>query len=241
MQYLPAMRRRRAVLLLFALIAPLRAGASPSDPLWSRAVEASARAAQWSPGEMRLAIEMADDAGTVLETWDNRYRLSIGESGTLRTEVVSALHNGKDETEKERKAQEKRERRMEAEGATSMSGFGDDPFASTVQESVQIRRLDAQREIAGTTCIGYDFTITKPKNVTVEGTAWLEAATGIPVECTSSTKPLPPAVHEMSTVVRYDEGLVTEVRVEGSGSLLFFKRRFVSVITLAGWFQRPGG
>ena len=233
--------RRRTVLLLFALIVPLRAGAASADPLWSRAVEASARAARWSPGEMRLAIEMADDAGKVLETWDNHYRLSVGENGTLRTEVVSAFHNGKDETEKERRAQEKRERDARPGGAPPMSGFGDDPFAPAVQESVQIRRLEAPRGIAGTTCIGYDFTIAKPKNVTVEGTAWLDAATGIPVQYTSAANPLPPAVHEMSTIVRYDSGLVTEVRVEGSGSILFIKRRFSSVITFGGWFERPGG
>jgi hypothetical protein len=232
---------RQAVMLLLALAVSSPAGAAPADPLWSRAVEASARAAQWSPGEMRLAIEMANDEGTVLETWDNRYRLSVDGDGILRTEVVAAIHNGKDETEKERKAQEKRERRMQADGGTSMSGFGDDPFAPAVQGSVQIRRLAGTREIGGAACIGYDFTIVKPKDVTVAGTAWLDAATGMPVEYTSSTRPLPPAVRDMSTVVRYRGGLVTEVRVEGSGSLLFFRRRFVSVVTLGRWFQRPGG
>ncbi len=231
---------RRAVLLLFAIACSLPADAAPADPLWSRAVEASARAARWSPGEMRLAIEMADDAGKVLDTWDNRYRLSVDGDGTLRTEVVVAVHDGKDETEKERKAQAKRERDARGGGESPMSGFGDDPFAPAVQESVQVRRLAGTREIAGTTCVGYDVVIAKPKNVSIEGTAWLEAATGVPVQFASTPKPLPIGVHEMSTVVRYEDGFVSEVRVEGSGSIMFIKRRFVSVISFGGWFELPG-
>jgi hypothetical protein len=239
-QYLPTMVVR-AVLLLLALAFPLSAGAAPVDPLWTLAVEASGRAARWSPGEMRLAIEMADEAGKVLETWDNRYRLSVDGSGVVRTEVVSAIHNGKDETEKEGRAQEKREGDSRSGGSSPMAGFGDDPFAPGVQDTVQVRRLDGTRVIAGRACIGYDFTIAKPKNATVAGTAWLDAATGFPVEYTSAPSPLPPAVHEMSTVVRYAAGRVSEVRVEGSGSILFIRRRFVSVISFAGWFERPQG
>jgi len=59
---------------------------------------------------MRLAIGVGGRHARVLETWDNRYRLFVDGDGIIRTEVVSAIHNGKDETEKERKAQEKRER-----------------------------------------------------------------------------------------------------------------------------------
>lgn len=231
------MLHRRAVLLLFALIAPLRAVAAPADPLWSRAVEASARAARWSPGEMRLAIEMADDAGKVLETWDNRYRLSVDENGTLRTEVVSAFHNGKDETEKEREAQAKRERTAGPDGTAAWSRYLDDPFDPDVQEAVEATRLAGTRDIAGASCVAFAFTLAKPKNVRIEGTVWLDGATGQPVELASRPAPLPRAVTELSTFVRYDGGLVSEVRIEGSGNFLFIKRRLVSVITLAGWFR----
>jgi hypothetical protein len=104
-----------------------------------------------------------------------------------------------------------------------------------------IRPLAGNRQIAGKTCLAFAFSLAMPKNAVVEGTAWLDAATGLPVECVSTPKPLPRAVHEMNTTVRYDGGFVSEVRVEGSGTLLFFKRRFSSVITLAGWFPMPGG
>jgi hypothetical protein len=238
---------RRAVLLLFALSIPLSAGAAPVDPLWSKAVEASARAARWSPGEMRLAIEMADDAGKVLETWDNRYRLSLGTDGAVHTEVVNASHNGKDETRNEREAQAKREaqaaRNKDArvDGGSAWAGFLDDPFDPTAQDSVEIRRLPGTREIAGMTCVAFAFLLSKPKNAAVEGTAWLNAATGLPVEFESIPRPLPRGAHELTTTVRCTDGLVSEVRVEGSGSLLFFKRRFVSVVTLGSWFRLPGG
>ena len=233
------MPRRTPWLLFLALALASPAVARPADPLWSRAVEAASRAKEWSPGEMRLAIQVADDEGKVLETWDNRYRLSTGADGTVRTEVVSAFHNRKDETQKEREAQAKRELNARSGGAPTMSGFGDDPFEPSVQDAVEIRRLAGTRDIAGASCVAFSYILAKPKGASVEGTAWLEAATGFPVEVVSSPEPLPRGVHEMSTTVRYAGGLVSEVLVEGSGSLLFFKRRFSSVITLGGWVRKP--
>jgi hypothetical protein len=190
---------------------------------------------------MRLAIEMADDAGKVLDTWDNRYRLFLGEDGSVRTEVVSASRNGKDETRKEREAQAKRDRSARADGEPPMGGFGVDPFDPGLQGSVTIGPPAGNRQIAGRACVAFAFSLAQPKNSVVEGTAWLDAASGLPVELVSRMQPLPRGVHEMSTTVRYTDGFVSEVRVEGSGSLLFLKRRFVSVVTLGGWFHLPGG
>lgn len=186
---------------------------------------------------MRLAMEMANDAGKVLETWDYRYRIFRDADGVVRTEIVSALHDGKDETQKERAAQAKRDREAGKSGATAWSRYLDDPFGPAVQDAVEARRLADVREIAGTTCVAFAFTLAKPKNATVEGTAWLAAATGQPVEVVSRPTPLPPAVRELATVVRYADGFVSEVRVEGSGSLLLLRRRLVTVITLGGWIR----
>ena len=235
------MKLRPAVVLALALAAAAPAPAAPANPLWSKAVESASRAKQWSPGEMRLVIEMADDAGKVLDTWDNRYRLSPGEDGAVRTDVVSASRNGKDETRKEREAQAKRDRSARTDGEPPMGGFGVDPFDPGLQGSVEIRPLAGNRQIAGRTCVAFAFSLTQPKNSVLEGTAWLDAESGLPVEFVSSLRPLPRGVHEMSTTVRYTDGFVSEVRVEGSGSLLFLKRRFVSVVTFGGWFRLPGG
>jgi hypothetical protein len=234
---------RAAAILVLALAAAIPAGAAPSDPLWLAAVESSRQAKQWSPGEIRLAVEMADDKGKVLETWDNQYRLSAGADGVVRTEVVSAFHDGKDETQKEREAQAKRDAAARAEdGARGQDiDLGDDPFDPDLQDAVDIRQLAGTRAIAGMTCVAFAFTLTKPNGATIEGNVWLDAITGLPVEFVSSPKPLPRGAHELVTTVRYADGLAAEVRVEGSGSLLFFKRRFMSVITLGGWFRRTGG
>jgi len=238
------MLRNPVTLLLLVLAVTLITGAAPADVLWLSAVEAARLAKGWAPGEMRLSIEMADDRGKVLEIWENRYRLSAGADGTVRTEVVSAIHNGKDETPKEREAQGKREANTREEGQPQGSsfGFGDDPFDPDVQESLEIRLLAGTRAIAGRTCILYAFTLSKPKGTSVEGTAWLDPATGIPVEVVSSPRPLPRGAHELVTTLRYGtDGLVSEVLVEGSGSLLFFKRRFSSVVTFGSYYRRAAG
>jgi len=208
-----------------------------------KAVESASRAKGWSPGEMRLAMEMADDRGKVLETWDNRYLLSAGADGAVQTEVVSAFHNGKDETQKERDAQAKREAQAKRDSSAQRDGgsdwttYLDDPFDPAKQDAVEVRLFEGTSEIGGRTCVAFAFTMSRPKNLVTEGTAWLDAATGLPVELVSSPKPMPRAVHELVTTVRYADGFVSEVRIEGSGSVLFFKRRFVSVVTLGGWFR----
>jgi hypothetical protein len=189
---------------------------------------------------MRIEIEVADDRGKALETWDNRYRLSPDADGAVRTEVVSAVHNGKDETAKERAAQAKRDSDAPSGGGSSMAGYLDDPFDPALQDSVEILPLAGARKIAGVTCTPFAFTLSKQKGASVAGTAWLDTVTGLPVEVVSSPKPLPRGAHELATTVYYTDGFVSEVRVEGSGSLLFLKRRFSSVITLGGWFHRPG-
>ncbi|MCX7029401.1 MAG: hypothetical protein NTU62_04690 [Spirochaetes bacterium] len=206
-----------------------------------KAVESTSRAKEWSPGEMRLAIEMADDKGKVLATWDNRYQLSVGAGGAVLTEVVSAFHNGKDETRKEREAQAKRDRTAEPDGGSAWSEYLDDPFDPSEQDSVEIRLLAGIRQIAGSACLAFAFTLTKPKGAAVEGTAWLDAATGLPVEISSTPRPMPRGAHELSTIVRYTDGFVSEVRVEGSGTLFFFKRRFSSVVTLGSYYRKPAG
>jgi hypothetical protein len=237
------MRWKPAAMLLVVLVlsVPAASAAAPADPLWLAAVAAATRAKEWSPGEMRIVIEMADDKGRALDTWDNRYRIVAGPDGALTTEVVSAAHNGKDETRKEREAQAKRDGEASADGSSPWSRFLDDPFDLAVQESVVIRRLADARTIGGVACVAFAFTLAKPKGASVAGTAWLAAATGAPVEVASTPRPLPRGAHELSTVVRYADGLPAEVRVEGSGSLLFIKRRFSSVITLGGYLRRPGG
>lgn len=225
------------LLALLAQAAAHPAGAAPDDPLWQKAVASASWAREWSPGVMRLAMEMMNDAGKVLETWDYRYRLFPGENGAVRVEVVSAIHDGKDETEKQRAAQAKRDREAGSDGSGAWSRYLDDPFDPAAQDAVTITPLAGTRVISGVSCVAFDFSLAKPKDVRVEGTAWLDAATGAPVELVSSPKPLPRAVHELVTTVRYAGGFVSEVRLEGSGSLLFFRRRIVTVITLGGWFR----
>ncbi len=233
-----------AVLLIAVLALPgasTASAAAPADPLWQAAVAAASRAKAWSPGEMRIVIEMADDKGKVLEAWDNRYRISAGPDGSLSTEIVAASHDGKDETRKEREAQAKRERENPPDGGDDWTRFIDDPLDPAIQETVTVRRLAEARTIGGVAGVAFAFTIAKPKGASVEGTAWLDAATGVPLEIVSSPRPLPRGARELATTVRYAGGFAAEVRVEGSGSLLFIRRRFRSVITVGGWFARPGG
>jgi hypothetical protein len=234
-------RSRPALMIAAFVLAGVTASAAPpADPLWAAGVAAAARAKDWSPGAMRLLIEVADDRGRVLDTWDNRYRVAAAPDGSVRTEVLSASHNGRDETRKEREAQAKREADAGAAAGGPWSRFLDDPLDPAAQGAVTVRRLAEARTIGGIAAVAFAFVLAKEKGAVVEGTAWLHAVSGVPLEVVSAPRPLPRGAHELATTVRYADGLVAEVRVAGSGSLLFLRRRFSSVITLADWSPRPG-
>lgn len=75
----------------------------------------------------------------------------------------------------------------------------------------------------------------------MEGTAWIEETTGLPVEAAWTPSPLPRGARSLQTTVRYGgragEALPMEVRIEATGALLFFKRIVRSIMTLDAWWR----
>jgi hypothetical protein len=211
--------RIAALLLLFAV--PLLA-AAPSDPLWQKAVEIGRRNRDWLPGEARFVLELIDENGTPKDSWESWYRLSPGADGKPVLEVVRELRNGVEVTPKE---------------SRRPFSTGDDPFDPGAQESVQALPRGQSRLIDGALCSLYEFTLKKKDGSSLVGTAWLNQATGVPVEASYTYVPLPKMVFEMNATLRYGqgaqgEGALREVHIEGSGGVLFIRRNFRSTITL---------
>jgi hypothetical protein len=190
---------------------------------------------------MHLSIELANDKGTTLETWENHYRLSpVGAEG-VSTEVVSALHNGEDVTDKEREAQARREAAARTGGRAPAFAGIEDPFDPAVQQAATVRPLGERKAVDGRDCASFEIRVQK-KDGGYEGTVWLELVTGLPVELSYRPTRLPFGVHRMVTTVRYGgpagEALPVRVEVEGSGAILLLKRTFRSAVVLGGYWRR---
>ncbi len=228
---------RRLLLALLLVSVPASLGAAGTDPLWGRAVESARAAAQWVPGRASFLIEVVDDAGHPKETWELSYRISRSASGGVVTDVVHAAHNGTDTTRSEQDAQRKRK--------PVPFSMGDNPFDPALQAAVDARTGGVEESIADRVCVRYNFTAKKKDGSVLTGTAWIDAATGAPVEARYSVSPLPRGVRQMTTTLRYaagpdGDGFLAEAYVEGVAGFLFLTRAFRTTVTVDDYWRRGG-
>ncbi len=241
---------------LFVIVFPIcaaAASASPSasaapsaqplsDPLGLKAVELARAAKPWVPGVTVMRIEVTDDKGKLLDSYDSRFRITPDAGGAPVMSVESSTHNGKDETKKEREAQEKRNRDAAKDGKPAFD-MGDNPFDPDVQALVTGRAQEGTREIEGRTCVVYSFSLKRKDGSSAVGTAALERDTGAPVEVSYTLSPLPRGAQSFTAVLRYGrgpagQGFLLGVEMDGEGRILFISRAFHSDIVLDGWWKR---
>lgn len=233
----------RITLLLLLLPALSLSAAPDADPLWSRASEAVGRAKAWVPGSTVFRLEMTDDKGAPTgesqETW---YSLSAGADGSVVTEVVRSIKNGKDNTAEDREKQAKQNRDRKKDGPAQPFSMGDNPLDPDSRKDVEAKPGSGSRTIEGLACVPYEY-VMKTKAGRILGTVWISRDNGAPLEVTVVQDPLPAFVQRMTVLMRYDPrpqgaGRVTEVLVEGSGGVLFLKRNFRMSFRLDGWWPQ---
>ena len=220
--------------------------AAPSDSLWLKAVGIYERNALWIPGLTVMSFELLDDKGERKESQETWYRLAQDPQGYTLLEVEKSVKNGNDVTQADRDAQRKRNEKAKKEGAPAQfpMSMADSPFDPLVQESLTISRKSEERVMDGVRCAAYDFTLKKKDGASVRGTAWIEGASGTPVEAGYTFAPLPTGVTRMNITLRYANGpqgpgFLKEVRIEGSGGFLFIRRNFRFSLVLSEYRLRP--
>jgi hypothetical protein len=219
--------------------------APPQDPLWRKAVEIARRNKPWTPGITDLRIELLDDKGNLKESYETRYGISSDGQGKPVMHVERAVRNGKDVTETEKAAQEKRNAAGGRNGRPAAFFMGDNPFDPDVQDAVEVTALEETRTVDGKKCSVFDFTLKKKDGGSLQGTAVLLQENGAPVEVSYTMRPLPVGVQRMAMVLHYGDGpsgdgFLRAVSVEGAGGVLFFKRNFRSMISLDGYWKNEG-
>jgi hypothetical protein len=231
---------------------------SGQDSLWNLAVQVATARDTLVPGVIVTRTETLNDEGGVKDVEEITSKVYRG-AGGVETDVLMVLKNGKDITA-ERKAQwnaegEEQTRNAGKRGHADKQRISDQklsfsleehPFLACDQERVTEHPTGNSKLIDGRRCSEYSF-VQKRSEKTVTGTAWLEEATGVPLEITFAPDPLPRLVKEMSTTLRYvdDPPLgwrVREMVTQGMGKFLFFKKRLrVTGEFTEYWHLHPAG
>lgn len=219
---------------------------APTDSLWLKAVGLAELNDDLVPGLMKMHMQEMDKHGRPKD--DDKYyeywsRLFLGEDGEMDFETVKVIENDKDITE-EAKAKEREKDEDEDDEGESRSIERYDPFDADNQGRLSITRLDTTATIDGKSAIAYEFTEQADDDKAITGTAWLEAATGIPIRVQYVTDPLPKRVKRMVTTMEYeyagpDSLIVKQTSIEATGGFLFIKKYFQMDMIFGEYWRLP--
>ena len=156
-------------------------GVQNASRLWENATAYMAKN-HWVPGKVIEHERTFNLKGKLVE--ENRFVLgfSPGKHSSIKMQLLSAEENGKDVS--------KRVRSTIDGNITLEELVGDSLFAPDKGQQVTSRLNGQQRRINGRNCAGFTFTH-RTFNETLEGTAWLDQKTGLPVEVHSTVTSVP--------------------------------------------------
>ena len=180
---------RYAVMLSLCLalsVAPVMTAGAETPPremtrLWEKAAHYMAHH-HWVPGNIVEYEKTFNLKGGLEEESRLVLGLAPGDRNTIRLNLVSAEENGKDVS---------RQARSVIESHVSLSELaGDSPFTPTEGQTVTAHYNGKHRQLNGRECSGFTF-IFKTGEATIEGTAWLDQKTGLPLEVHSRIVTVP--------------------------------------------------
>ena len=178
---------RTLLILILALTAPASAVAQtalPSDTLWQKAVAIAAANARWVPGLLVEKETTKNTKGRVEEATEVHVRLFENEAGAIDADVLNVLENGETITEA---AEALVLASLEEELAEDEA---DNPFKPAVQHNVVARRLASAQPMEGRHAVAFAYT-QRTATTTWEGTAWLDAETGVPLRLEARPQDMP--------------------------------------------------
>jgi hypothetical protein len=155
-----------------------------SSRLWEKAADYMAHN-HWVPGRIIEHERTFDLKNKVQEETRFVLGFSPGKQSSIQLRLLAAEKNGKDISNQVRST---------INGKTTLEELvGDNPFFPIKGQQVTSRLNGQHRRINGCNCSGFTF-IYRTANKTIEGTAWLDQKTGLPVE-----------IHSMVTSVPFTE------------------------------------
>lgn len=243
------MRLITPAICFFMLITTTLFSQTDKPELWQKAVAIQAANMDWTPGVMTMTFELLDKHGQPDMTDITSYKITLDDSGETKTEIVKALHNGKDVTEKRKEemakeeAKRKKQNKGEKEENDNSVGFSikESPFHQDNQKIISVKPTKQDSTIDGKQCTLFRYSLPL-KESTKQGSVWIDKATGAPVLHDYTTSPLPPRVKKMKNIVRYQYGeddkfVVSQSQFKGVGGLLVIKKSFRGTMTFKDYWR----
>lgn len=224
------MNRVKMHLLFLLLFFSIAFYAAADDLLWQKSLDLFSRNSSWHPGTMLVRTKEFDDAGKLRSTAYTEIEYKVSNEGELESEVINAVKDGRDITEKQNRGRRKEE-----------NPFIISPFNPEFQESIVVTPTDDSKQVGNSLCRRFDLSLEYDKRH-YTGTAWLEKKTGAPLLLILRMESLPVFLDSMTMTFHYtflDKGTwyASRIEMEGSGTILFQKKIFYSETTLANHFR----
>ena len=162
--------------------------------LWEKAAHYMAHH-HWVPGNIVEQEKTYNLKGKLEEETHVVLGLAPDDGNTIRLNLISAQENGKDVSRQARSAIESH--------VTLNELVGDSPFTPAKGQTVTAHHNGQHRQLSGRECSGFTF-IFITGEATIEGTAWLDQQSGLPVEIHSKIISVPFMQDEIK-ITSYDE------------------------------------
>ena len=208
--------------------------------LWDKAVSLVDRNSDWVPGYMTMKTKELTLKDEVKNTFSIRNRMFPGADGSVQSEMVSFMQNGKDVTEERKNSSQNQNSNQ-----SPMAGFNETPFHPDVQDSVVIKWTGNTESIDGRICLGFTFEFRNKEDELVTGTTWLDERSGAPLKLVILPEKLPRFVESMESTIYYlltedDDWYTKKVVVQGSGGFLFVRRKFTMEMDFSDYWRSNG-
>ena len=261
------MKKSKVVLLLaLSLLAAASQKAnaperSPAEPaavaqrgLWQKALDVYRKNRDWYPERIAILSEVLNRHGQPYSVTELFFAIHMSPGGSLRTELVRALKNGEDTTEKMRSKvaiHDPGEGMGTGKEDTYSVSISDSPFDPERQKFVTARANGERKNLFGHACRRFDFSYRtaivrkgEAEELTWTGMAWLEEGSGVPVKLEFSLAPLPSRIRSLWTIYLYEtarpgQWVVKKVAISGQGGFLFIKKRFRTTTTFSNYRLPP--
>ncbi|MGE5573537.1 MAG: hypothetical protein ACM3ZU_11050 [Bacteroidota bacterium] len=213
-----------------------------ADPTWRMAVAVTRANRDWVPGLVGVRVELFDSCGRPEQSQEVWTRVEMGPEGDLVASQVRFAEDGAvASSDEQRPARGLLRDEQSPSGLPPLELFRGSPFDPEVQKDVSASRTGERRELGGRQCVGFTFSQRKADGIS-RGIAWLDEATGAPVEVHVAGGMVPGVVGVRATIVRYGpvEGgawCAKEMFIEGVLGFMWMRRAFRVAVVYADYWS----
>lgn len=226
---------------VFIFCSPLLfAQQTAQDTLWQKAVEFFADNEGLRPGTMHVRSLTFDRKDKLEKEESQLYNLSYDSQGQPETELIQAVENGEDITEKKIEDIEvsgaSRNRRSGGDGEE----FNKSPLDPEFQNSINATNSGISEYRDGQLCSVWDFEFVLNEKYTAIGKAWLNPANGAAVSLEYTLTPEYPFTENVMIRIDYtleDSGkwYARKFIFRGTMDLIVMKKRFDTTSTFSDY------